>query len=604
MRIVLAIPISLVLAVIHWYLWRRLVRDVSRPGGAYRRAGTLALVVLPVLTIVASLGREIGVPFPVLRVISWPGQYWLVSLLYLLLCLAPGELLRLVLLRGRRRAARAARDGGTPGTLPAARTAAPAPAPDGAGTYASGGGRLAPSGRTGHAPGPGGSATAVALATDPAAAAGAFTRTAPSGGGEPPASTGAPGGGGRAGGGTAPAEEAVGDGAGAPRGAATPGTPGGAGAGTRATAGVAVRSGSGGAATAEPATAPARADACTETSAAPGTPADGAASAGGAEHGPARGRPAGNAPEGSAGGAGAPRADASAGAETAGADRGPDSADAAGPGRRLVVARGIAIGAGAVTAGVLGYGTYAARRLRTRHVSVALDRLPRAAHGYRIAVVSDIHLGPVLGAAHSRRVVEAVNRTEPDLIAVVGDLVDAEVNDLRSAAAPLAGLRARDGAFFVTGNHEYYVDTASWVEHVRELGLTPLTNDRRELPYFDLAGINDVDGEGTAFGGPDFEAALGDRDPRRTAVLMAHQPVAIHDAVDHGVDLQLSGHTHGGQLWPLTYVAGLANPTLAGLERYGDTQLYVTRGAGAFGAPVRVGADPDITVLRLTSGRA
>ncbi|EFL25365.1 metallophosphoesterase, partial [Streptomyces himastatinicus ATCC 53653] len=141
------------------------------------------------------------------------------------------------------------------------------------------------------------------------------------------------------------------------------------------------------------------------------------------------------------------------------------------------------------------------------------------------------------------------------------------------------------------------------VDHVRELGVRPLENERVELPWFDLAGVNDVAGEDEGQG-PDFGRALGDRDRARASVLLAHQPVVIDDAVERGVDLQLSGHTHGGQLWPGKYVAALANPTVAGLERYGDTQLYVTRGAGAWGPPVRVGAPPDVTVVELASTRA
>jgi predicted MPP superfamily phosphohydrolase len=282
----------------------------------------------------------------------------------------------------------------------------------------------------------------------------------------------------------------------------------------------------------------------------------------------------------------------------------PDAPDDGELSRRRLVARGVAIGAAVVAGGTVGYGAWAARRLRTEHVTVPLARLPRAAHGYRIAVVSDIHLGLIMGRSHAQRVVDAVNRTQPDLVTVVGDMVDAEVDDLRSAVAPLAGLRAREGAFFVTGNHEYMVETEEWLDHVRELGLVTLENDRRELAHFDLAGVNDLEGEATAHGGPDFEAALGDRDPARAAVLMAHQPANIDDAVDHGVDLQLSGHSHGGQMWPIHYLAALANPTVAGLERYGDTQLYVSRGAGAWGPPVRVGADPDITVVTLASRQA
>ncbi|MFB7664998.1 metallophosphoesterase [Kitasatospora sp. NPDC056138] len=274
------------------------------------------------------------------------------------------------------------------------------------------------------------------------------------------------------------------------------------------------------------------------------------------------------------------------------------------PARRLFVARTVAIGAGGAAVAVVGAGTYGVLRgPGVKRVTVPLAKLPRRAHGYRIAVVSDIHLGPILGRASTERIVDTVNRVQPDLIAIVGDLVDGTVPDLGPAAEPLARLRARDGAFFVTGNHEYYSGAAPWVEFVRRLGVRPLENARVELPWFDLAGVNDI--AGTAEGeGPDYGRALGDRDRTRTAVLLAHQPVAVHEAVRRGVDLQLSGHTHGGQLWPGNHLAALVNPTVAGLERYGDTQLYVTRGAGAWGPPVRVGAPSDITVVTLASLRA
>ncbi|MFK0043316.1 metallophosphoesterase [Streptomyces sp. NPDC090741] len=272
--------------------------------------------------------------------------------------------------------------------------------------------------------------------------------------------------------------------------------------------------------------------------------------------------------------------------------------------RRQFVARALGGAATLAATGTVATGTYGVLRgPRVKRVQVPLAKLPRAAHGFRIAVVSDIHLGPILGRAHTTRIVETINRTQPDLIAVVGDLVDGSVHDLGSAAEPLRRLSARHGSYFVTGNHEYFSGAQQWIDHVRELGLTPLENARRPLPYFDLAGVNDVQGE-TEGHGPDFTAALGDRDPARTAVLMAHQPIVIHDAVRHGVDLQLSGHTHGGQLWPGNYLAELANPTVAGLERYGDTQLYVSRGAGAWGPPVRVGAPSDITVVELASYQA
>ncbi|MFC9122142.1 metallophosphoesterase [Streptomyces sp. NPDC057067] len=274
------------------------------------------------------------------------------------------------------------------------------------------------------------------------------------------------------------------------------------------------------------------------------------------------------------------------------------------PSRRLFVARAVGGAAALAGLGTVGLGTYGVLRgPGTKRITVRLAGLPRSAHGFRIAMVSDIHLGPILGRAHTRRVVDAINATSPDLVAVVGDLVDGSVADLGPAAEPLAGLEARHGSYFVTGNHEYFSGAAEWVDHVRELGLHPLENARVEIAGFDLAGVNDVAGESEGQG-PDFARALGDRDRGRASVLLAHQPVVIDDAVEYGVGLQLSGHTHGGQLWPGNLVAELANPTVAGYERYGDTQLYVSRGAGAWGPPVRVGAPSDITVVELASPQA
>lgn len=274
------------------------------------------------------------------------------------------------------------------------------------------------------------------------------------------------------------------------------------------------------------------------------------------------------------------------------------------PTRRLFVSRVVAGAAATAAVGTVGTGTYGVLRgPQVKRITVPLAKLPRAAHGFRIAVVSDIHLGPVLGRSFAQRVVDTVNATQPDLIAVVGDLVDGSVKDLGPAAAPLAQLSARHGAYFVTGNHEYFSGAEQWVAEVRTLGLHPLENARTELPYFDLAGVNDLQGESEGQG-PDFRKALGDRDPARACVLLAHQPAQIHEAVRHGVDLQLSGHTHGGQLWPGNLIAAAANPTVAGLDRYGDTQLYVSRGAGAWGPPTRVGAPSDVTVIELAATRA
>ncbi|MEW2413614.1 metallophosphoesterase [Streptomyces sp. NPDC046866] len=444
------------LGLVHRWLWVRLVRDTTRPGGPARRTGTALAFALPLLSLAALTSGRAGAPFAAQQAVAWPGYLWLAVLLYLSLAMLVAEPVRALLLRRR------------PDAQPKAAAArGPQPQPDAE-----------------HEP-----------------RAGAEPRPEP----EPEPQ---------------------------------------AGVRLEPRAGVDSQPDDG----PQPESQP--------------EPEDG-------------------------GGPGRAAAAASAGIS-----------------RRMFVARAVGGVAGGAAAATVGYGTYGVLRgPRVKRVQVPLAKLPRAAHGFRIAVVSDVHLGPVLGRAHTARIVETVNRTQPDLIAVVGDLVDGTVHDLGPAAEPLRGLRARHGAYFVTGNHEYFSGAAPWVEHVRELGLTPLENARRALPHFDLAGVNDVQGEREGHG-PDFEAALGDRDRARAAVLLAHQPVVIHEAVRHGVDLQLSGHTHGGQLWPGNYLAELANPTVAGLERYGDTQLYVSRGAGAWGPPVRVGAPSDITVVELASYRA
>ncbi|MET7680184.1 metallophosphoesterase [Streptomyces sp. NPDC005423] len=427
--VLVALTAVAVLAVPHWYVWRRLVRDTTRGPGPARRAGTAVLIAGPVLMVAALAAERGGAPFWLQRALGWPGFLWMALAMYLLLAVLAGELLRPPLRRFTERRV----PGGT-----AVRQHEESVRPEGP-------------------------------------------------------------------------EQAVRE---------------------------AVR------------------ETVTKTPRAPGP-----------------------APE-------------------AGAAR---PAPAAAPSRRLFVSRVVAGAAATAAVGTVGYGTYGVLRgPRVKRVTVPLAKLPRSAHGFRIAVVSDIHLGPLLGRGFAQKVVDTINATQPDLIAVVGDLVDGSVKNLGPAAAPLAGLRARHGSYFVTGNHEYFSGAAQWVQEVRRLGIHPLENARTELPGFDLAGVNDLQGESEGQG-PDFGRALGDRDTARACVLLAHQPAQIHQAVRHGVDLQLSGHTHGGQLWPGNLIAAAANPTVAGLARYGDTELYVSRGAGAWGPPTRVGAPSDITVVELAS---
>ena len=272
--------------------------------------------------------------------------------------------------------------------------------------------------------------------------------------------------------------------------------------------------------------------------------------------------------------------------------------------RRLFLARASAVAAGAVSVGVVGVGAATALGPpNVLHVPVRLRRLDPGLSGFRIAVVSDIHLGPLAGRAHTERIVRMINETSPDLVAIVGDLVDGTVAELGPAAEPLRDLHSREGTFFVTGNHEYFVDdTASWLTELERLGVQPLRNEntviRRGGAAFDLAGVNDIAGAERS-DPPDFDRALRGRDSARPTVLLAHQPVQVATAAEHGVDLQLSGHTHGGQMWPFHYAVRAVQPALAGLSAVGDTQLYVSRGAGFWGPPVRVGAPPDISVISL-----
>jgi hypothetical protein len=247
----------------------------------------------------------------------------------------------------------------------------------------------------------------------------------------------------------------------------------------------------------------------------------------------------------------------------------------------------------------VGYGvTQAMGPPRLDRVTIPLAKLPRRLDGLRIALVSDIHLGPLLGRSHTRRVVDTINGVNADLVAVVGDLVDGSVADLGPAAEPLADLRARYGSFFVTGNHEYFAGYAEWIAEVDSLGLRVLENARVEIDGLDLAGVNDVTG-GEYAHAPDFDKALGDRDPARPVVLLAHQPVQAEEAAKHGVDLQLSGHTHGGQIQPFGAMVRLEQPVVSGLGTVDGTKVYVTNGAGFWGPPVRVGAPPQVSVIEL-----
>ncbi|MYV51850.1 metallophosphoesterase [Streptomyces sp. SID3212] len=271
--------------------------------------------------------------------------------------------------------------------------------------------------------------------------------------------------------------------------------------------------------------------------------------------------------------------------------------------RRALLARSVALLATGTAVATTAYGFR--RGLGppdVRTVRVALRRLHPSLTGLRITMASDLHLGPFFGRDRTARLVRMINDTSPHLVAVVGDLSDGTAEDLGPHAEPLARLRSTHGTYFVTGNHDYRHDVDAWIDTLAGFDVTTLRNTRTPIEHrsgvIDLAGVTDVEGE-RKHDAPDYDRALGGRDPSRPVVLLAHQPVQVHQAARHGVDLQLSGHTHGGAFFPGNLLVPLSQPVTSGLATIGGTQLYVSRGAGTSPPPIRVGAPPDITVVEL-----
>ncbi|MFC4066825.1 metallophosphoesterase [Actinoplanes subglobosus] len=478
------VVILLVIGLIHFYLWKRLVRDPLRPGWG-RRAGTIVAVGLGILTPLTFIGVRAGY----FEWLSWPGYLWIAVMFYLLVTLLVLEIPRLLLMRlwaGPRRT--------TVGTAEKV-----APAPD----------RIADE-KLASVGAPTGAATAIAT---PSVI-----------GEEPPATSG-----------DRPAKQRPAD------------------------------------------------DGRTSNRPAGIGPTENVLT----ENGPAGNGPGGNEAAGNRPDANGPVGIGSGEDEKRGIDR------------RLLLARGTAIFAGLTAAGITGYGVKTATSApQIDRFQMRMAKLPRAMDGTRIAVVSDIHIGPLTGVDHAQRIVQVINSANADLVCVVGDLVDGSVAELGRFAAPLAGIESRHGAFFVTGNHEYYSGAEEWVEEVSRLGIRPLRNERVAIGGLDLAGVNDLSGadQGDA---PDFARALGDRDTARPVVLMAHQPVAAVEAAPFGVDLQVSGHTHGGQMAPFNLLVKLQQPVVSGFGEVDGVPVYVTNGAGFWGPPVRVGAPPQVTVIEL-----
>jgi len=271
--------------------------------------------------------------------------------------------------------------------------------------------------------------------------------------------------------------------------------------------------------------------------------------------------------------------------------------------------RAAVVASAALVAGAVGLRTALAPPAG-RRIEIPLVRWPRALDGFRIAQISDVHLGPILGRAFAEHLVERVNALDADLVAITGDLVDGDARLLADEVAPLAGLRARHGVYFVTGNHDHYSGAREWSAALAGLGIRVLRNERVEIAsggaVFDLVGVDDHRGDVFGHGGEDLGRALAGRDAARPAILLAHDPSTFKRASSLGIDLQLSGHTHGGQIWPFEWFVRLAVPFVAGLYRRGGATLYVSRGTGFWGPPMRLRAPAEIgeIVLRAPGGPA
>jgi len=247
-----------------------------------------------------------------------------------------------------------------------------------------------------------------------------------------------------------------------------------------------------------------------------------------------------------------------------------------------------------------------ARRVaRVVDVEIPIAGLPEELCGFTIAQISDIHVGPTIKRGYLDAIVNAVNALDADLIAVTGDLVDGSVRQLAPHTAPLARLRARHGTYFVTGNHEYYSNAHDWIAEIRRLGVTVLLNEHVLLTHGNatllLAGVTDYAAHhfDESHRSDPHKALLGAPDRAGAKVLLAHQPRSAEAAADAGFDLQLSGHTHGGQFFPWNLLVPLQQPFTSGLNRLRSLWVYTSRGTGYWGPPKRLWAPSEITHLRL-----
>ena len=267
--------------------------------------------------------------------------------------------------------------------------------------------------------------------------------------------------------------------------------------------------------------------------------------------------------------------------------------------RRMALRRGLAAGSALIALPTAGYGVFRAYEPpEISEVPIALPGLPRTMSGFSIVQLSDIHIGPILRAAYLRDLVARANALKPNLVAITGDLVDGTPDEIGGLIALLRELRAP--TYFITGNHDYYAGADDWADVLTGMGISVLRNRHVAIEGLDLIGVDDWGNRRTGRRDYDLDRAMLGRDPERASILLAHQPENFAAVAQARIGLQLSGHTHAGQLFPATLAArAIWGEQRAGYSRVGDTQVYVSRGCGFVGPPMRVGSPPEIVRITL-----
>ena len=273
--------------------------------------------------------------------------------------------------------------------------------------------------------------------------------------------------------------------------------------------------------------------------------------------------------------------------------------------KRDFIKKSVSIGIIGLTGSATAYGFYNARKgPQVIKENIFLKNLPSEFENYKIAQISDLHVGPTIKRPYVEKVFDTIANVNPDMLAVTGDLVDGSVENLRSDLEPFKDMIARDGTFFVTGNHEYYSGVDRWLDETDRLGMTNLINSKtiieKQGSEICIAGITDFRAhqiKKSHRSNP--KSALNNVRKNVPKIVLAHQPNSIFSVHDAGADLQLSGHTHGGQFVPFNFPTKLANAYLSGLYDHDGTQIYVNRGTGYWGPPLRLGIPSEVTEITL-----